>query len=297
MKAALRIRRASVKFIFALVAASCTSGCVKPAAPIPPNDAEAPRWTFTTEASPKGVFLVVHGLNLRPSALDPLCGFLASQGYHSYRMTLKGHNEPSGEIFDGAEWLRDVEAAYALSHERFPKLPVYALGYSIGGLLLTTMVEENPESLRPKGMILLAPAISLRTFFDVAGGLGLPPSTSWSVPNVAPAAYRRYELTPIFWYSNTLELYSKMQRSTNASHLKSVPTLIVLNPDDELVSESGVERFVSKNAISPEWRIALVHPEPVEKGLKEHLIIDSTSLGQQEWRRLKTLIANFLSGI
>lgn len=209
-------------------------------------------------------------------------------------MTLRGHNEPAGEIFEATEWQRDVEQAYKLTHERFPKLPVYALGYSIGGLLLTSMVEENPQSHRPQGMILLAPAISLRTIFDIASELGLPPRTSWSVPNVAPPAYRRYELTPIFWYSNTLELYSMMERSSYTSRLKSLPTLIVLNPRDELVSDGGVERFVSKNGLSPEWRIALVHPAPEEQSLKEHLIIDPTCLGTKEWERLKALIADFL---
>lgn len=271
------------------------SGCVRYATPPPPLPAEAPRWTFTTESEPKGTFLVVHGLNIRPSALDQICGFLAGLGYHSYRVTLRGHNQPVEETFPAAEWQRDVTTAYSLVRERFPTLPTYTLGYSIGGLLLTDMVDSQSPPERPKGMVLLAPAISLRPIVNISSSLAISPPAPWSIPNVAPAAYRRYELTPLFWYSNTLEIYGEMDHLRDAPGLKSVPTLLVLNPDDELVSEDGTRRWVSENHLAPEWRIALIYPDTSERYLKEHLIVDSQSLGVSGWEYLKAVIKDFLS--
>lgn len=270
------------------------SGCVRPSAPIPPNPNEIPRWTFSTESKPKGVFLVVHGLNVRPSALDPLCGFLASQGYHSYRMTLRGHNETLNDSFDVSEWQRDVVTAYTSTRSRFPHLPVFVLGYSIGGLLLTNMFDNVPSLPTPGGMVLLAPAISLRTWIDIPTALQIPPPLSWSIPNLAPKAYRRYELTPLFWYSNALALYGTMDSIKNAPRLKQIQTLVVLNPDDELVSTQGTERWIEKQNLAPAWRIELIHPNTPEPFLKEHLILDQTSLGTDEWMRIKSLISSFL---
>jgi alpha-beta hydrolase superfamily lysophospholipase len=286
-----------MRSLFFIACVLLISGCVRPATPHPPDPSENPRWAFSTDTNPKGVFLVVHGLNLKPSALDPLCGFLASQGFHSYRITLRGHNEPQGESFDAAEWQRDVAEATATIRSRFPDLPFYALGYSIGGLLLTNAFDSNSSITTPRGMILLAPAISLRTFADVATTLSIPPPLSWSVPNLAPPAYRRYELTPIFWYTNTLALYDTMESIQTASRLKRIQTLVVLNPNDELVSEGGTRRWIEEHLLTPEWRVELIHPAPSEGLLKEHLIIDQTSLGESEWTHLRSLVGAFLAEI
>lgn len=283
-----------LKALYAVLLVILIPGCVRPEHPIPPDPTEDPRWTFTTDFTPRGVFLVVHGLNLRPSALDPLCGFLAQRGYHSFRMTLHGHNGTVTDSFQPSEWQHDVVRAYTQVRERFPKLPVYTLGYSIGGLLLTNMFDTNPKQHYPRGMILIAPALSLRTLLDVSTALQIPPPLSWSVPNVAPPEYRRYELTPLFWYSNTLALYSTMDPLTNAAGLKTIPTLVVLNPDDELVSLSGTERWIAENHLAPEWRIALVQKETNEHFLKEHLMLDSTSLGLNGWERMKSILSEFL---
>lgn len=284
-----------MKVLIVSLIALLVSGCVRAATPVPPDPFENPRWTFSTASAPKGVFLVVHGLNLRPSALDPLCGFLAAQGYHSYRMTLRGHNEPTKEAFEAGEWQRDVVAAYTAARSRFPNLPTYVLGYSIGGLLLTNMIDVNPSLPVPQGMILLAPAISLRTIIDVSTALQIPPPLTWSIPNLAPRPYRRYELTPLFWYSNALALYSTMDSIQNAAHLKRIRTLVVLNPNDELVSESGTERWIEEHNLAPEWQIETIRPDTSERFLKEHIIIDGPSLGEREWKRLKALIRDFLA--
>lgn len=289
--------RVTMRVYFFIAIALVITGCVRPNAPFPARASEDPRWTFTTATTPKGVFLVVHGLNLKPSALDPLCGFLASKGFHSYRMTLRGHNEAPESYFDASEWRLDVATAYARIRSRFPTLPPYALGYSIGGLLLTQTFESDPSLTKPRGMILLAPAISMKTAFDIAAALRLPPPVSWSVPNLAPPAYRRYELTPLFWYSNALELYTMMSSIQNTSRLKAIPTLIVLNPSDELVSEDGTRNWIDARHLTPEWSVALVHPAPSERFLKEHLIIDKNSLGPREWARFQDLVSDFLKGI
>jgi esterase/lipase len=274
-----------------------TNGCsaTLPASPAAPQ--ESSRWIIANEHPARGVFLVVHGLNLRPSAMDPLAETLASNGYHVHRITLHGHNGRTAMLFDEKVWLREVTESYEEIRYRFPSLPIYVMGYSLGGLSLVRMLESVPTNEYPRGMILLAPAISLRGALDVLTTLHLPPPFTWAFLNLAPQEYRRYDYTPLFWYSNTLALYREMEEGNNLRRLAAIPTLVILNQADEIVSPEGMSALIERHHLSPAWRIEMVHPNNSKFPLKEHLIIDESSLGQAEWLRLKNLIGSFLTGV
>lgn len=263
--------------------------------PDPHSQREEPRWRSARSRPVRGVALVVHGLNMRPSALDPFCEFLADMGLHSYRMTLTGHNEAKNGVFSEAVWVDDVQKAYSQVRAEFPELPTYIVGYSLGGLLVTHAVDELPEQQRPRAMVLLAPALSLRALLDVLTFAGLPPAHFWSVPNIAPDPYRRYPTTPLFWYSNTLTLYEETDTLKHAGMLRTLPTLIVVNPEDELVSESGLREWIRHNDLAPHWRVFEVHTDPNAPHLAEHIIVDERSLGPTEWGRMTEAIRDFMT--
>jgi alpha-beta hydrolase superfamily lysophospholipase len=255
---------------------------------------ESSRWFLATKHPPKGVFLVVHGLNLRPSAMDPLAETLASNGYIVHRITLHGHNGRTSQIFDEKVWLHEVAQSYRDIRDRFPELPTYVMGYSLGGLTLMTMLESVSPAEYPRGMILLAPAISLRGVINVLTTLHLPPAITWALPNLTPKKYRRYDYTPLFWYSNTLALYRNVTELTRIERLSAIPTLVFLNEADEIVSSQGTAQWIADHHLFPSWRIEMIHPEESQFPLKEHLIIDEASLGKTEWARVRTLLGDFL---
>jgi alpha-beta hydrolase superfamily lysophospholipase len=271
------------------------NGCsaTLPASHSSPN--ESSRWFITTTEPPKGVLLLVHGLNVRPSAMNPLATTLASEGYHVYRITLHGHNGRTSEIFDENVWVRELSLAYQDIRARFPNVPSYLMGYSLGGLALVTMLDSTPPDQYPQAMVLLAPSISLRGALDVATTLHVPPPITWAVTNLTPRSYQRYEETPLFWYSNTLALYRNAASLKNIEHLRSIPTLVFLNEADELVSAAGTSRWIKEHNLESSWRIEMVDTKRAETKLKEHLIIDQRSLGQKEWSRLNAAIENFLA--
>jgi hypothetical protein len=144
-------------------------------------------------------------------------------------------------------------------------------------------------------MVLLAPAISLRSTLDIGTALHVPPPITWAIPNITPRSYQRYEYTPLFWYSNTLALYRKAASITNIEKLRSIPTLVILNEADELVSATGTSRWIKEHNLESSWRIEMVDTKGAETKLKEHLIIDQRSLGQKGWSRLNAVIENFLA--
>ena len=281
-----------VAFIFFVM-----SGCSATLPASPPAPQESSRWFLANEHPPKGVFLVVHGLNLRPSAMDPLAETLAANGYHVHRITLHGHNGRTAQLFDEKVWLTEVAQSYQEIRTRFPSLPTYVMGYSLGGLTLVRMLESVPPTDYPRAMVLLAPAISLRGALDALTALHLPPPITWAFPNLAPQEYRRYDYTPLFWYSNTLALYREMESRDDLNRFSAIPTLVVLNEADEIVSPEGMSRWIERHKLSPSWRIEMVRPESSQFPFKEHLIIDEASLGQAEWLRLRLLISDFLKGI
>jgi alpha-beta hydrolase superfamily lysophospholipase len=209
-------------------------------------------------------------------------------------MTLREHNGRTSQIFDEKVWLNEVAQSYQDIRSRFPHLPTYVMGYSLGGLTLITMLESISPHTYPRAMILIAPAVALRGFLDVSAFLHLPPPITWAFPNLAPPEYRRYDYTPLFWYSNTLALYRNLGHLQNIKQLATIPTLVVLNEDDEIVSTKATVAWIDENNLSPSWRVEMFHPENSQFPLKEHLIIDEASLGRREWARLRQLIARFL---
>lgn len=281
----------TVLMLLALLILNACSATL-PASPSSPR--ESSRWFVTTTEPLRGVILLIHGLNVRPSAMDPLATTLASEGYHVHRITLHGHNGRTAEIFDENVWMRDLSSAYKDIRTRFPNVPTYLMGYSLGGLALVTMLDSTPPDQYPQAMVLLAPSISLRGALNIATTLHFPPPISWAIPNLTPRSYQRYEYTPLFWYSNTLALYRNAASLKNIEHLRSIPTLVILNEADELVSAAGTSRWIKEHNLESSWRIEVVDTKGAETRLKEHLIIDERSLGQKEWSRLNGVISNFL---
>lgn len=255
----------------------------------------APTFLQAESSSPRGVFVVVHGLNLNPEVMEPLSHHLRSLGFHVYRVVLSGHRErfESEEAFTEAAWQADLDEAYAAVRSHYPELPVYVLGYSLGGLLSADFVLRQSDAPVQK-MILIAPALSLRTVVEVAGVLTWLPGMTVEVPNLAPREYRRFSTTPLFWYQNTLSLYGDEKWDEDLSKLASVETLVFLNPRDELVSWKGTEAWIASHELQSIWEVQVVRPR--SKALKtfEHLMIDEQSLGEEVWGQMKGRIAEFL---
>jgi alpha-beta hydrolase superfamily lysophospholipase len=225
--------------------------------------------------------------------MDPLAGYLRSLGYHTYRTTLRGHERASPEIFDFQAWESDVVQAYREVRVRYPSLPIHILGYSLGGLLATRVVDRYPE-INPKSMILLAPALSLRALVQTGLLLNLFPPLTGAVPNIAPRYYRRFARTPLFWYQNTFDLYLDTREIDSVSRLHRTKTLVLANPVDELVSYSGLSAWLSGNELANSWQIQPLQPQSRDPFSPAHLVIDKHSLGERSWRELQRAVAEFL---
>ncbi|NBC30858.1 MAG: hypothetical protein GVY29_12810, partial [Spirochaetes bacterium] len=130
---------------------------------------------------PRAVVLVVHGLNLHPDRMTPVCTLLQSLGCRVVRMALAGHRGDYSALKDVTResWLEDYRAAAgflagAAQDGGSPEeLPVGFLGQSLGALtfcdfLLTEPLQAGGGPRAPDGpraavrALFLAPAIALR---------------------------------------------------------------------------------------------------------------------------------------
>jgi len=217
-------------------------------------------------------------------------------GYHTYRLTLGGHEHQGTDLFTETLWEEQLASAYAFVRAKTNSAPIFFLGYSLGGLLVTRVLDTHPE-INPAGVVLMAPALSLRLLPQSGYLLTFLPAINISTPNLAPPHYRRFPFTPLFWYRNTLNLYQSTRTLKSRMRLAKVPTLILANPRDELVSLSGIEGWLKDNQLSSSWQIRAIRPAPAAPNIPGHVMIDERSLGSAEWQRTLSFISLGLVGL
>lgn len=263
----------------------------------PPQQSTSPRERTTLEETSirpaRGAILIAHGLNQRPSSMDFLAEFFRSEGYHTIRVALAGHEAPTTEPFPSSIWVQQIVSSFREMGKRYPDLPVLYLGYSMSGLAAVRALDTDP-SFSPQRMILIAPALSLRTIVESASVLRWFPPTTFSVKNLAPRAYRRYERTPLFWYRNVAEMYQQTRILEHRQRAGAVPTRIFANPRDELVSLEGLRSWLSDNQLTDRWTVSILRPETPDPTLAEHLLIDQRALGIESWRMMGNEIRGFI---
>ena len=120
------------------------------------------RWD--ADGAPKAIIVALHGMSDYSNAFDMPARVWAKQGITTiaYDQLGFGRNANPG-IWAGADAMRsDLDDAVAAARARYPKVPVFALGESMGGaVLLTALASGSPPAV--DGAILVAPAVWSRS--------------------------------------------------------------------------------------------------------------------------------------
>jgi acylglycerol lipase len=129
------------------------------------------RWDASpSPASPKAVFLLVHGLGAHSARWNFLAGHLAERGFASYAVELRGFGRtperPRGHVGSFRVWDRDILELRDIIGKDFPERKVFLLGESMGGLLAFNLACRNADKFA--GQVLIAPAFK--------NGMKFPPS-------------------------------------------------------------------------------------------------------------------------
>lgn len=253
----------------------------------------------------RGVVLMAHGIGLRPSHMTELAESYNQDGYDVLRLGLKGHTEGLEGLgkAQAGWWLREVFTGYCAASERARSqgVPLIFHGFSLGGLLGQTLINMKlPEPVIFDRTVLSAPAIALTktasialigTRFFVFLGLGkvVIPGVDDDYSIEAGTSLRGFV---------ALNDLRKILRTTGYLRSNS-PTLVLIDPRDELVSFKGIQKIIRKNQLT-NWSVKAL--QKTEDALtpysqdrpRKHMIVDSTMLGSQAYKNMFQMIRKFL---
>jgi alpha-beta hydrolase superfamily lysophospholipase len=108
----------------------------------------------------RAVMVLVHGMSEHSGRYEHVCRFLCERGVTVYIHDHIGHGRSGGRrgwIERFTDLLDDVATVHALAAEERRGLPLFLLGHSMGGLVVTAYVLERPR--KPDFLILSGPAI------------------------------------------------------------------------------------------------------------------------------------------
>jgi alpha-beta hydrolase superfamily lysophospholipase len=118
------------------------------------------RWLPPGE--PAAVVVIVHGVGEHGGRYAAVAEKFCRHGYAAYALDLRGHGNSAGDrvlVAAFAEYLDDLDSLLDRLATRHPDLPVYLLGHSMGGAVVTQLALRGRPEIR--GLILSAAALRI----------------------------------------------------------------------------------------------------------------------------------------
>ena len=130
------------------------------------------QWWRPVGQTPRATVVVVHGLKDHGSRYAELARRLVSRGFAVHALDLRGHAHSEGARVDVdafEDYVTDLEAVLQRVREQEPGRPVFLLGHSMGGAIVTLFTLEHPSEV--SGLITHAAALKLDVGGAKAGGI------------------------------------------------------------------------------------------------------------------------------
>jgi acylglycerol lipase len=229
------------------------------------DGAALPLRRWLPEGEPRAVVLALHGFNDYSNAFVGPGGAWAKDGIATYAYDQRGFGAAPGRgRWPGAKRLAgDVETATKLLRQRYPGIPLYLLGESMGGAIAILATSGRSGAARPDvdGVILVAPAVWGRQTMNVVERIGLwlanlMPAVQFS-PDLLPvriqpsdnfAMLRAFSADPLVikdTRADTLQgLVDLMSAALVAATSFDSPALLLYGEHDEIVPRRPMARFV-----------------------------------------------------
>ena len=120
-----------------------------------------PAVLWLPEGEVKAVLQITHGMTEHMGRYETFAQYMLSRGIAVAGFDLRGHGKNPGDAevasFGESSWaasLEDMRLLYVLLQERFPKIPHYMLGFSLGSFLLREYLTKYPNEGELAGAII-----------------------------------------------------------------------------------------------------------------------------------------------
>ena len=229
------------------------------------DGAELPLKSWLPDGDPKAVVLAVHGINDYSHAFEMPAKIWAQEGIATYAYDQRGFGAaPLRGRWVGTYQLdSDVATVSRLLRAKYPKVPLYLLGESMGGAVVITAATGWAGAERPNvdGIILVAPAVwgaqTMNIFYRTAlwvadhvaprwrlSGSGLHILPSDNIPML-----REFSRDPLVIKETRVDtikgLVQLMSEALEAAPYMQQRTLLLYGAHDQLVPAEPVKRFVN----------------------------------------------------
>ncbi len=255
------------------------------------------------EGAPKALIILVHGLGEHVGRFDHIGAALAETGYALLGTDLRGHGRsggPRGHTPSDEAFTRDIDSMLEQAEARYPVVPKFLYGLSMGGtLVLQYILRRKPALagaivsapglrspvLEQKGKLMLAKVLGafLPTF-------SMPTGLDANMLSHIPAVVEGYKSDPLVHDRSTLAMANIMSALPDwifdhANEL-NIPLLIIHGTDDKIVYPRGSREFAQKadgNVTLKEWNGLYheLHNEPERDQVLAYLIdwLDKLQVG------------------
>ena len=220
----------------------------------------------------KAVILALHGFNDYSNAFEGPGEVWANRGIATYAYDQRGFGAaPERGLWPGrAALAADAVTASRILRRRYPGVPLYLLGDSMGGAVAVVAMTRESGTPVPDvdGVILTAPAVWGRATMDL-----LPRLALWAGVRLVPgltvtgrgleikpsdniAMLRALSRDPLVIKETRVDtiygLVDLMDAALDSASLLDVPLLVMYGAKDEIVPKTPIRRFVG--SLPPECR-------------------------------------------
>lgn len=218
-----------------------------------------------TPEQTKAVICLVHGLGEHSSRYQNFAKLLLEQGFAVIAVDLHGHGQTDGKRGYAVAYevlMNDIALLVKAASFRFPDVPQFLYGHSMGGNLVTNYVLRNSVDI--KGVIISAPWLQLAQrppFIQLVlaymmGYIAPKFSQSNGIDINAlshdPDVIAAYKDDPLVHDQITVGLFKELYQAgkwalKHASSL-SIPALIMHGTDDLITSYKASKKFADRAA-------------------------------------------------
>jgi acylglycerol lipase len=211
--------------------------------------------TWTPEAPPRAVVVLVHGAGEHSGRYDHVVARLVADSYAVYALDHRGHGRSEGpraliERIDAA--VADLDQLVVAAAAAQPGLPVFMLGHSMGGLIALRYALAHQDRLA--GMILSSPLAALEAvptplrlvgrFLSAVAPRAPLIAIDPSLVSRDPAVVSAYVADPLVHHGKlpartAAELADAVEGFPSQVSAITLPVLILYGTDDKLCPPAG----------------------------------------------------------
>lgn len=209
---------------------------------------------------PKAVVALIHGHGEHINRYQHVAEAFTRAGYAIQAFDLRGHGQSAGSRGHTTDYdtlMNDISDFIVDSKNRYPGLPVFLYGHSMGGNQVINYVLRTPQGL--KGVIATGPWLKLafappaaqllmaKLLNNIVPSFSLASGLSQEALSRDPEVVRKYANDPLVHDKISVRLYTSMYGNglwalEHAAELK-IPMLLMHGSADKLTSAEASREF------------------------------------------------------